>query len=416
MIRKLTPFLLSMALLFWSSTQAQIQNCGLAAGSGGSLSSTELTVCNDGTLWGPPTLSGYTAGLEITEYVFQNPSNILFTDDSTLSGPEIIEINTTGIFDPQAAGLLEGESFVVTAVSYNLSDLQSFTDILLTGSFLFTSCCTWASSLGGAGDVCSVYNAVGINSGSDIQGLEDVLLYINGFGGPSIVSNVLFSLDETNASAGLPCADSPPLPICYASSDDLTIDVVCAPAGCSSATPPTGLSSTAGASAVDLNWDPLSGSVGCQVAAEQIPSGPSPSQNVLGTEVSSTSIPNSLLGAGTTWRWRLRCACTITPTIDATGFSPWDTFTVSTLREAEVLELTDLKLFPNPASEMVYVEAQLGLQVVEILDIQGRLLSSESYEGWSNRVAVSLEGLPAGFYQIRATGDRGVQSASLIIE
>jgi hypothetical protein len=167
---------------------------------------------------------------------------------------------------------------------------------------------------------------------------------------------------------------------------------------------------------VDLNWDPLSGSVGCQVAAEQIPSGPSPSQNVLGTEVSSTSIPNSLLGAGTTWRWRLRCACTITPTIDATGFSPWDTFTVSTLREAEVLELTDLKLFPNPASEMVYVEAQLGLQVVEILDIQGRLLSSESYEGWSNRVAVSLEGLPAGFYQIRATGDRGVQSASLIIE
>jgi hypothetical protein len=382
---------------------AQVANCGAAAGSGGTLSTSQPTVCNDGTLWAPPTLTGYTAGLTRTEYVFADPSDIVFNEDSTVFGPRILEINTTGAFDAQAAGLSVGDQFEVTAFHYNLSNLQSFVDELLNGSFLFTPCCDFAELVQGI-DVCSVYNSAGIFNGTDVADLNVWVASVQAFGGPASVNNIIFSFDEINLQAGQPCTGT--LPLCYATSSTLTVDVACA-SSCSSATPPSNPSSVVGATRVDLSWDAIPGSVACQIKAERlVPAGPSPSQNLFGPAPSATSVPFAVLGNGTTWRWQVRCACSVSP-IDATGFSTFDTFAVPVAREGELAPLPELTLFPNPATDLLYVESDFGMTELVVVDALGRTVRSTQAEAWTTRQELQIGDLPAGLYVLTARyGDR----------
>ncbi len=392
--------------------QAQVANCGAAATAGGSLSTSQPSICNDGTLWAPPTLTGYTAGLSRTEYVFADPADIVYNEDSTVFGPRILEINTTGAFDPQAAGLNDGDQFEVTAFHYNLANLQSFVNELLTGTFFGTSCCFFAELVQGI-DVCSVYNSAGIFVGTDVVDLNVWVASIQAFGGPASVNNILFSFEEINAQAGQPCTGT--LPLCYATSSTLTVDVACA-VTCSSATPPSNLSSTPGATRMTLNWDAIPGSVACQIGAQRLtPPGPSPKQNLVGPDLSTTQVPYAAVGAGTTWRWRVRCACVISP-VDATAFSEWDTFTVPTAREGQMEALPELNLFPNPASDVVYVESGFGMTEIVVVDALGRVVRSSIPGNWATRQEVRIGDLPAGLYTLTARYGERSQSTRFSVQ
>lgn len=74
-------------------------------------------------------------------------------------------------------------------------------------------------------------------------------------------------------------------------------------------------------------------------------------------------------------------------------------------------ELTGLVVSPSPASHVVYVELESGIQAVELYDFRGRLLLSRA-GGGSPRVEL-IHGLPPGVYAIVVTqaGDwqRGVR-------
>lgn len=390
---------------------AQVANCGAASTAGGTLSTGQPTICADGTLWAPPTLTGYTAGLSRTEYIFADPSDIVYNEDSTVFGPRILEINTTGAFDPQAAGLADGDQFEVTAFHYNLGNLQSFVQELLNGSFLFTPCCDFAELVQGI-DVCSVYNSAGINVGADVTDLNVWVASIQAFGGPASVNNILFSFNEINAQAGQPCTGT--LPLCYATSSTITVDVQCAVA-CSSATPPSGLSSSLTATKVNLSWNPVPGSVACQIGAQRItPAGPSPSQNLFGPEVSGTSVPFTLLGNGTTWRYRVRCACSVSP-IDATAFSDWDTFAVPVAREGQVLELPELTVLPNPATDFAVVETGFGLEELLVTDALGRVVRSVPASGWDGQTRIAVGDLPSGLYTVVARYAGGTRATRLSV-
>ena len=393
-------FLAIAALISGSlSMTAQVQNCSLPAGSGGTLSTSQPSICADGSLWAPPSLSGYTAGLTRTEYIFQDPSDIVYNEDSSTFGPRILTINLTGAFDPQAAGLSDGDQFIVTAFHYNIADLQAFAEILLNGSFLFTPCCTFAELVQGI-DVCSVYNSIGINNGTDITNLNVWVSSIQAFGGPAALNNIVFSFDEINAQAGQPCTDA--LPLCYATSSSLTVDVTCS-STCSTATAPTGQSHTTLSNRVQLNWTPNPGAVGCQVNGKRVPSGPQPSVNVLSAPYNSTNVPFAVAGAGTTWTWRVRCACSITP-LDLSPYTAYgDTFSIPVAREMEevpaVDQLKTLSLFPNPATNQLTVEGGLGLSNLEIIDAVGRLRQVMQVQEWTGgRQTIQLENLEPGFY------------------
>ena len=403
MIRSL-QFVLATAMAACTlPSMGQVANCGAASTDGGMLSTSQPSICADGTLWAPPTLTGYIAGLSRTEYVFSDPSDIVFNADSTTNGPRILEINTTGAFDPQAAGLLDGDQFEVTAVHYNILNLQSFVEELLNGVFLFTPCCDLAALIGGV-DVCSFYNSVGIFNGTDVVDLNVYLASVVSLGGAPSVSNILFSIDAINAQAGQPCTGD--LPLCYASSSTITVDVVCATT-CSSATPPTNVGSSLAATKIDLSWDAIPGSVACQLGAERlVPPGPSPSQNIFAPEPSTSAVPFSLLGNSTTWRYRVRCACSVSP-IDATGFSAWDTFAIPAARQGELVDLPAMSISPNPATDFVRVETSFGLTALQITDGLGRVVRSVTPNGWDGQQMIPVADLPAGIYILVAQyGDR----------
>jgi hypothetical protein len=393
---------LSAAMLALGTAQAQIQNCGLPAGSGGTLSTSQPSICADGTLWAPPTLSGYTAGLSRTEYIFQDPNDIVFNADSSAFGPRILEINLTGVFNPQAAGLAPGDQFTVTALHYNIANLQSFVQTLLNGSFLFTPCCTFAELVQGI-DVCSVYNSVGILNGSDVANMNDWLASILAFDAAPALNNIIFSIDEINVQEGQPCTGD--LPLCYATSSSITVNIACSPPACDPSVLPAAQSSTNLSNRVQLNWTPTPGAAACQVQGKRLPSGPQPTQNVTTPPYNSTNVPYSVAGAGTTWTWRVRCACQVSPTIIATAFSPYgDTFSVPASREMLDLESTDLlSIWPNPAQGFLMVETAQAIEQLEVRDLLGRLIHTEQPGAWAgSQIRLQLPALEPGAYLLVA--------------
>jgi len=199
---------------------------------------------------------------------------------------------------------------------------------------------------------------------------------------------------EVPAVGGLVCC---PAQVC--------LNVIADPIVCDPSDAPDNLQSTILPTQVLLTWNAVPLSVACQVQGQRlIPPGPTPVQNIIGFEVSSTTVPLALAGAGTTWRWRVRCACSINPRI-VTPYSVWDTFSIPIARMAE--KLPELLVFPNPATDQLNLEfREFGEAMVDvqIVDVQGRILMMQS-------VAISLEQqvlsldisrLPAGIYTVNA--------------
>ncbi len=186
---------------------------------------------------------------------------------------------------------------------------------------------------------------------------------------------------------------------------------------CSTASPPTGQSSTNLSNRVQLNWTPQAGAVACQVQGKRLPSGPQPTQNVLPPMVNTTNVPYSVAGAGTTWTWRVRCACSTSPLL-VTAYSAYgDTFSIPTTKEAALAEGKAL-LFPNPASDQLMLEWSAETQeqvLIEVYDLSGRLMESRSIAQVPGvqQQFVDVSAWPRGMYFVRI-GQHEVLSAEVL--
>jgi hypothetical protein len=189
-------------------------------------------------------------------------------------------------------------------------------------------------------------------------------------------------------------------------------------ATCDASAPPTNPTHTTGASAVTLSWDALPLSVACQVSGTRItPPGPSPSVNLFGAEPNTTNVPYAVAGAGTTWTYKVRCACSTSPVI-ATGFSVTDTFSVPLVR----LNLEDVQmLYPNPADNVTFVSyvASADASNVEfaVIDMMGRVLEVKAMDIVSglNSVQFDVANLEEGAYFVQITNGAEVSSEQFTI-
>lgn len=172
-------------------------------------------------------------------------------------------------------------------------------------------------------------------------------------------------------------------------------------AACSAANAPTNPTHVDGVNSATLSWDPISQSVACQVQGTRlIPAGPSPSVNIIGSEPSSTNVPYAAAGAGTTWEWKVRCACSITP-IDATPFSVTDTFSVPTLRVEQEMEAA---LFPNPASDQVMLGTGIAAErdtEIRIMDLTGRVVDFVILPEDARNIQLDVSALENGMYFVQ---------------
>lgn len=165
----------------------------------------------------PPTL----------EYIITDPNTLADDfDDSTPPvaqnlGPAILGTSVSSTIDPAAFGVTAGMTFEVTAVNYDLSQVQRLIDDLYNNRFIFTPCCTVVDAF--YPGLCSDLMGAGITQGSDIQNLDDLLTLLSVIGnappGSTIsIEGALASIDDLNAQSSLfpgPCGGNE-LPICYA--------------------------------------------------------------------------------------------------------------------------------------------------------------------------------------------------------
>ena len=184
----------------------------------------------------------------------------------------------------------------------------------------------------------------------------------------------------------------------YAWSQTLLTDE--AVAGCNSNIVPSNQSHTTLSNRFELNWDPQPGAVACQVNGQGLP-GPSPTVNILGGDISTTNVPFAAAGAGNTYTWRVRCACSVSP-LDVSAYSAYgDTFTVPLARQGDIVAV-DLSMFPNPADNQLVVgmESAAGNANVTVIDMLGRVAIARTenmVEGYNN-FTLDVSGLEPGAY------------------
>ncbi len=65
------------------------------------------------------------------------------------------------------------------------------------------------------------------------------------------------------------------------------------------------------------------------------------------------------------------------------------------------IELINVKVYPNPTSDLVFVdiiETQIDWLYIEIYDLQGKLISSDKYAGISSRIGINTASFTKGTY------------------
>jgi hypothetical protein len=79
---------------------------------------------------------------------------------------------------------------------------------------------------------------------------------------------------------------------------------------------------------------------------------------------------------------------------------------IITVIEENLDILIDVKVFPNPASEVVYIrfESTVNGEIdVNILDSQGKLVKTDKIESTMTEKQINLQEMPAGIYYLRLT-------------
>ena len=201
---------------------------------------------------------------------------------------------------------------------------------------------------------------------------------------------------------------------------DITIEEVVTP--CDNSVAPQNPSHVDGVATATLNWDPVTKTIACQVSGTRlVPAGPSPSVNIIGFEPSTTLVPYAAAGAGTTWEWKVRCACSIPPDpIVATPFSVTDTFDVPAPKEGQLFAIENT-LFPNPASDVLFVTVENNEAVANvefaIVDVMGRVVEARNQDVDAGQTSITFDvsTLTEGIYFMQVTTNGEISSEEFTV-
>jgi hypothetical protein len=174
---------------------------------------------------------------------------------------------------------------------------------------------------------------------------------------------------------------------------------------------PENLLSTIGVSDISLSWDPVRASVACQINANRITPLVFPfSASLFGDELSGTSFIFAAVGPGTSWSWRVRCACELSP-LSVTEFSEEDIFVVPALREANF----EAQITPNPASLFATISWQGELSQMTVTDLMGKVIY-EQFELGGNTHLIDLTVWVAGIYFVTMNTANGDYAEHLVVK
>ncbi|MEM9052941.1 MAG: S8 family serine peptidase [Bacteroidota bacterium] len=135
----------------------------------------------------------------------------------------------------------------------------------------------------------------------------------------------------------------------------------------------TGLSSSVQPNGVLLQWNPITGSIGCQVQGGPLGGG-SATLTVGQPEASQLFVSNNSLQAGQTYEWRVRCACSASPLIIG-AWSIYDQFSTDGARgfagSNPFSKDHRVALFPNPTRENTQLSILSDIEGFAIVTVFG---------------------------------------------
>lgn len=219
-----------LALAFAQTAMAQTATCSATAPS---ISNTFYATPIGGVIWTPtPNLTTPAVNLPNVEYVVTKWNTPALDDagnvDTTGGGGNvIIGADADGIFDPSTMSrygisLVAGDTFEVTAVGFNLVQVRTIVNKLLTGTIPSTgaTCCALINSLPGAEGFCDSLSAAGITSQNDVNSIVDVINVFDAFSARQlsveglIASMVMVNTQASSAIFPVTCGRND-VPICY---------------------------------------------------------------------------------------------------------------------------------------------------------------------------------------------------------
>lgn len=218
-----------LALAFAQTAMAQSTTCSATAPS---IENTFHATPIGGTIWTPaPNLTTAAVNLSNVQYVVTKWNTPALDDagnvDTTGGGGNvIIGADADGIFDPSTMSrygisLVAGDTFEVTAVGFNLSQVKTIVNKLLTGTTSTgATCCQVINILPGAAGFCDSLANAGITSQNDVNSIVEVINVFDAFSTRQLsVEDLIASMATVNAqgsSAVFPteCGRND-LPICY---------------------------------------------------------------------------------------------------------------------------------------------------------------------------------------------------------
>lgn len=210
--------------------------------------------------------------------------------------------------------------------------------------------------------------------------------------------------DETGVDCGGSC---PPCPATCSdgiqNGDETGVDCggSCPPCPSGSCDVPTGtFASNIKPKRAKLNWDSMSGANDYTVELRQEGSSTwTSSATTSNTQITATGLSN-----GTTYEWHVRSNCSG----ESSAYSPICTFTAgsgnsSSCAGGRILEASHINVYPNPASAVINVDVNFGVDRVvnlELYDSTGRLVNSNQVMGQSHS-EFRTDALSSGVYFVR---------------
>lgn len=389
-------------------------------------------------------------GLPNTEYVITD-SNQAAGD----GGPLILGADADGTFSPTEFGLTAGDAFCVTAVAFDLAQVQGVLDGILTGTVPILGTCCAAVDFG-IPQFCINLASMGITSGSDVEDLNELFLLVDQFSAATTTfsaQSFIGQLDLLNTTAAaLPATcGTGALPLCYAI--NLNTQACFTVTGTETLTPSAGpdseicdgesvtLTATGGTSylwsngenTAEITVSPSSSTTYSVTVADVCASGTGEvSVSVLPSPTPSITIASngviSALPIDQTYQWYFNGM----PIADATNQSyiPQNSgdysvevtnsdgcSTISDLISYMVVSVEHIEgveyfgVFPNPFNDFIDIELKNHNSetfYVKIVDIRGEILQEqEIYSTGSYTTRLNVADLPKGIYFVQIANDNG---------
>jgi hypothetical protein len=103
-------------------------------------------------------------------------------------------------------------------------------------------------------------------------------------------------------------------------------------------------------------------------------------------------------------------------TNDQPGITAAINSALATVGVSEVTESADFTVLPNPATDVVTIDGMKNISRIEVVSVSGQAVRSEKIGTGKTTVQVSLSGLAAGIYLIKATDFHGNTSIQKIVK